>query len=207
MHFPKPPVAPELDPNSETFLDDLHSKYFPNLSHDPSKLDWMKPASTEENASYNPEQEALSPKDIRFSFRGQIIPPSLSMSLPTDIGLHHHGDAPDAAGYTIPELAHLARSSYPGQRSIAIQTLGRILYRLGKGEFGNENDIDVHGEDGDGERALLAKGLWEAVDEGRVIDTITDEAKKERGHRTSIALAQEAVWNWQRGGGRQRKAV
>jgi hypothetical protein len=205
IHFPKPPAAPELDPNSASFLEDLHQKYFPNLAHDPSKLAWMAPATDEENASYYPSRANLDPKDVRFDFKGNIIPPSKSVQIPTDVGLHHHGDAPSAAGYTIAELGLLARSAFPAQRSLAIQTLGRILFRLGKGEFGNENDINVAGPEG--ERAMLAKGLWDAVEENRAIDTITEEANKDHGHQTSIALAQEAVWNWRKGGGRQRKAV
>jgi hypothetical protein len=205
VHFPKPPAAPELDPNAPTFLDDLHQKYFPNLPHDPSKLAWMAPATDEENAAYDPSRENLSPKDIRFNFKGGIIPPSQSARIPTDVGLHHHGDAPSAAGYTVSELGILSRSAFPAQRSIAIQTAGRILYRLGKGEFGNENLVEAEGPVG--ERGMLAKGLWEAIEENRIIDTITAEANRDSGHQTSIALAQEAVWNWRKGGGRQRKAV
>lgn len=204
VHFPVAP-APDLDPNSDSFLEDLHSKYFPNLAHDPSKLSWMSKATEDENASYAPSQQDLVPADLRFDFKGALIPPSLSNTLPTDLGLHHHGLAPSAAGYTIPELALLARSSYPAQRCIAFQTLGRILYRLGIGEFGDEGNLGVQG--GVGEKAVLARGLWNAVEEGKVVDLMTEESKKERGHMSSIAMAQEAVWNWRRGGGRKRKAV
>ena len=35
------------------------------------------------------------------------------------------------AGYTLGELAHLARSTLAGQRCLSIQTLGRILHKLG----------------------------------------------------------------------------
>jgi hypothetical protein len=205
IHFPIPPTAPELDPSSTTFLDDLHEKYFPNLAHDPSKLAWMTAATKEEDAAYDPLQSGLDPSAVRFNFKGALIPPSMANTLSTDLGLHHHGDAPSAAGYTIAELAHLARSSFPAQRCIAYQTLGRILFRLGIGEFGRESDIDLEGAEG--ERAKLARGLWAAIKENRVLDTLTEEANKERGHQTSIALAQEAVWNWQRGGGRDLKAV
>jgi hypothetical protein len=205
MHFPKPPTAPELDPTSSSFFDDLHEKYFPNLAHDPSKLAWMTSPNSEEDSSYNPAQTALDPAALRFSFKGALIPPSKASSLSTDLGLHHHGDAPSAAGYTIAELAMLARSSFPPQRCIAFQTLGRILFRLGIGEFGVESDIDLDGPEG--ERAKLAKGLWAAIKYNRVLDTLTEEANKEKGHQTSIALAQEAVWNWRRGGGRELKAV
>jgi hypothetical protein len=205
VHFPKPQTAPDLDPASSTFLDDLHEKYFPNLAHDPSKLAWMTTATKEEDESYHPSQTGLDPSAVRFDFKGALIPPRTANTLSTDLGLHHHGDAPSAAGYTIPELAHLARSSFPAQRCIAYQTLGRILFRLGTGEFGRESDLDLEGPEG--ERAKLAKGLWAAIKDNRVLDTLTEEANKERGHQTSIALAQEAVWNWQRGGGRELKAV
>lgn len=204
VHFPVAP-APDLDPNSDSFLDDLHEKYFPNLAHDPSKLSWMSKATQDEDAAYAPSQQDLVPADLRFDFKGALIPPSLSNTLPTDLGLHHHGLAPSAAGYTIPELALLARSTYPAQRCIAFQTLGRILYRLGIGEFGDEGNLGVQG--GVGEKAILARGLWNAMEEGKVVDLMTEESKKERGHRSSIAMAQEAVWNWRRGGGRRRKAV
>ena len=200
VHFPKPPTVPDLDPNSATFLDDLHTKYFPNLAHDPSKLDWMKPSTEAENASYNPSQP-VHPSALRFSFKGDLISPEAAMSLPTNIGLHHHGDAPNAAGYTISELGVLARSIFPAQRCIAIQTLGRILYRLGKGEFGDESNIGQNGSTG--EQAITCRGLWEEVEKDRITDTLTEWANKTSGHRTSIALAQEAVWNWQQGGGRK----
>jgi hypothetical protein len=165
----------------------------------------MTPATEAENAAYDPASANLDPKDIRFDFKGRIIPPSQSARIPTDVGLHHHGDAPSAAGYTIAELGILSRSAFPAQRSIAMQTAGRILFRLGKGEFGNENLVQAEGDVG--EKGMLAKGLWEAVEENRLVETITTEANKDTGHQTSIALAQEAVWNWRKGGGRQRKAV
>lgn len=179
-------------------------------------------------------------------------------------GLHHHADAPEAAGYTIPELARLARSSFPAQRCIAFQTLGRILYRLGAGHYGPD------GTD-------LVDGLWRCVDQGRVLEMLqraavagdvvhkhdddvgydsavegegglncneretardgdgtnaaSQTAKYQDGeddgnttgssksggghphphphhpqHRSATALAIEALWNWQRGGGKRWKA-
>jgi len=41
--------------------------------------------------------------------------------------------------------------------------------------------------------------MWRLVAEQRVADTLLEEARKERGHRTAIALARDAVWNWRRG--------
>jgi len=209
VHFPKAPQPPDLDPSSATFLQDLHEKYFPSLPSDPDKLEWMQASSAGEN-DYDPLASALKPKDLRFSFKGELIPPKMAAEIPVTAGLHHHGDAPDAAGYTIPELAHLAQSSYPAQRCIAFQTLGRVLYRLGKGEFGDSGEPGadtVGAEDTFGE---LARGLWYEVEKQRVIETLVRESEglgADRGrHVSAKAYATEAVWLWRKGGGRRWKA-
>ena len=207
IHFPRPPQPPSLDPSHPNFLEDLHDKYFPDLPADPEKLEWM--TSTPKNA-YSASQTSLDPKDIRFAFTGALIPPSLAAEIPVTMGLHHHGDAPDAAGYTIPELAMLARSSVPAQRCVAFQTLGRVLYRLGKGEFGDpgeEGQGTVGAKDTLGE---LARGLWFEVKKESVLEICLAESEG-RGaaggrHMGAKSYATEAVWLWQQGGGRRWKA-
>lgn len=229
IHFPLPPQPPEIDPSSPSFLTDLHDKYFPNLPYDPSSLAWMTPIDASDTSSpYHPSQRSLSADQLRFSFRGTLLAPRRAREIPVTKGLHHHADAPEAAGYTIPELARLARSKVAAQRCVAYQMLGRILYRLGKGEFGEESgegqqrvdgpaqvvrDPDSgggeearEGEEDEGASAM-ATGLWECIEEGRVLDTLMEEAGKESGHLTARTYAQEALWNWRRGGGRKRKAV
>ena len=194
IHFPKPPGPPELDPSDPHFLEALHSTYYPSLPADPSNLSWMTPTDPESEASsvYSPTQQSLPPSALRFDFRGRLLPPRLSSQIPTTKGLHHHGHAPSSAGYTIPELAHLACSAYPAQRCIAYQTLGRILYRLGKGDFGQERDD-------------LCEGLWQLMDEGRVVENLTAAASKEEGggNRSVWVTATDAVWLWRQGGGRK----
>ncbi|KAI4930485.1 uncharacterized protein J4E92_004317 [Alternaria infectoria] len=227
IHFPQPPQPPDLDPNDPSFLKNLHEKYFPTLPYDPSSLSWMSPIDPSDRKSpYHPSQTALNPAELRFDFSGNLLAPSVARSIPTDLGLHHHAEAPEAAGYTIPELAVTARSKVASQRCIAYQTLGRILYRLGRGEFGVESTEQTTDgpakvaknpeveEDEDGEEwveedvgSAIAGGLWQCVEEGRVIETLTEEANKERGHLTARTFAQEALWNWRRGGGRKRQAV
>ncbi|EMC99990.1 hypothetical protein BAUCODRAFT_30424 [Baudoinia panamericana UAMH 10762] len=210
IHFPRPPQPPELDPSSVSFLDDLHQKYFPSLPADPDKLDWMRPVEGI-SSSYNPLAAALNAKDLRFSFTGELLAPKTASIVPVTAGLHHHGDAPDAAGYTIAELAHLSRSSYAAQRCIAFQTLGRLLYRLGKGEFGNagEPGVDTAGAgDGMGE---LARGLWREVEKEKVIETLILEADG-RGvdggrHLSAKTYAIEAVHLWRKSGGRRWRAT
>lgn len=188
VHFPRPnKPAPALDPSDPDFLANLHSNYFAELPSDSSKLSWMQPVSKEEDESeYHPSQQSLSISSLRFDFKGNLVPPSTSRQLSAQLGLHHHADAPAAAGYSIPELAHLARSSFASQKCMALQTLGRILYKLGKRAFGEE----------------LSDDLWTLVEAGRVTDTITEAANQEAGNISVRNYATEAAWLWQQGGGR-----
>jgi hypothetical protein len=225
IHFPTPRQPPDLDPNDPAFLENLHEKYFPNLPYDPSALSWMKPIDpTDKSSPYHPSQTGLNATELRFDFKGTLLAPSIARSIPSDRGLHHHADAPEAAGYTIPELAVLSRSAVPAQRCMAYQTLGRILYRLGQGEYGVEKprqdtsgpvqvaknpEVGEESDDDDEEDvgSAMASGLWSCIEEGRVVETMTEEANKTKGHLTARTFAQEALWNWRRGGGRKRHAV
>ena len=150
-------------------------------------------SAADQESSYNPSQPALPASALRFDFRGALLPPSIARAMPVNRGLHHHADAPEAAGYTIPELARLARSTFPTQRCLAFQVLGRVLYRLGKGVFGQGSEMTM--------------GLWRCVEEGRVLELLQQAAQQEGGHRSVRVYAQEAVWLWQRGGGKVMGAI
>ncbi|KAL4969962.1 RPAP1-like protein [Aspergillus stella-maris] len=237
VHFPTPPpsssnVPPSLDPNSDSFLSDLQTHYFPNITHDPSSLSWLQPPPSDPDdpesnlppsSAYHPgsSAESIHPSSIRFSLLGTILSPSTSLSLPTNLGLHHHGEDPHAAGYTIPELAILSRSSFPAQRCIAWQVLGRILFRLGKGQFGERG-------------SNLVEGFWEVIEKEGVVSGMLEEAggsssgtgpslkgKKDAAddeknasgggkaggvgrHASAAAWAVEGVWLWQMGGSGDR---
>ncbi|KAL7905680.1 RPAP1-like protein [Trichoderma velutinum] len=198
-HFPVPPSLPDLDPSDPNFLATLHEKYFPNLPADPSKLAWMAPVPTQDSLAdrdspYYPHPE-ISVSALRFDFRGRFLSPRVSRSIPSSKGLHHHGEAPEAAGYTITELARLARSAVPAQRCIAFQTLGRILYRLGRGEWGMTLNHPI------------AMGVWNAIKEGRVLDSLAEASMGESGHRGSRAYAVEALWLFEKGGWREKLQV
>ncbi|KAK3388520.1 RPAP1-like protein [Sordaria brevicollis] len=205
VHFPTAPPPPELDPSDPNFLSTLHEKFFPSLPADPSKLAWMAPIPTEDSPAdkespYYPGQSSLPVSALRFDFKGRLIPPRLSRQIPVSKGLHHHGEAPEAAGYTIPELARLARSSVNSQRCIAFRTLGRMLYRLGKGEWGT----GAGGRDGDEDD--LAFGLWRCFQEGRVLESIGEAAAVEEGvGSVSVrAYAIEAMWLFEKGGWKEK---
>ncbi|KAL5877227.1 hypothetical protein ACKVWC_006388 [Pyricularia oryzae] len=193
-HFPHPANPPDLDPADPNFLETLHSKYFPNLPADPARLAWMAPVPTEDSPAdrespYYPGQTSLAVSQLRFDFQGRLLPPRVSRKIPVSLGLHHHGEAPEAAGYTVGELSRLARSAVPAQRCIAFQTLGRILFRLGKGEWGV----------GEG---TMGMGIFRCVSEGRVLDSLKEAAAVEEGvgHRSSRAYAIEALWLYEKGG-------
>ncbi|KAG9246177.1 RPAP1-like protein [Calycina marina] len=199
VHFPRAPAAPELDPSDPSFFKNLHTKYFPSLPADPSKLAWMAPVPThgslaDQESSYYPGQAALAAPALRFDFRGDLLPPRIARAMPTNKGLHHHGDAPESAGYTVPELSRLARSAFPAQRCIAFQCLGRILFRLGKGQFG-------------GPESEMTKGLWQCIESGKVLQTLEEAASATGGHQGSKTYAVEAIWLWQKGGGQINKAT
>ncbi|KAJ5372180.1 hypothetical protein N7517_004186 [Penicillium concentricum] len=227
FHFPQPTTPmPVLDPSSPSFLSDLQSHYFPEIAQDPSKLSWMQPLSADEEdpdstSAYHPASNAISmaPSAIRFSLRGTILAPETSLSLPTTMGLHHHGEDPHAAGYTIPELAILARSTFPAQRCIAWQVIGRILFRLGRAEFGDRG-------------GPLSDGLWFVIEKEGIVAGMLAEAdgvagqtqgrnksknpkEDEEGnnlplasgvgrHASAAAWAVEGIWLWQKGGGGDR---
>lgn len=197
-HFPRPKALPDLDPADPDFLEILHEKYFPSLPADPTKLAWMAPIPTphstaDRESPYYPGQSSLSIAALRFDFKGRMLSPAKSRAIPVSKGLHHHGEAPEAAGYTVAELGRLARSAVPAQRCVAFQTLGRLLFRLGEGEWG----------DGGSE---LAKGIWRCCQENRVMDSLMEAASvpEGSGHRGSRAYATEAVWLFEKGGWREQ---
>ncbi|KAF2857798.1 hypothetical protein K470DRAFT_260445 [Piedraia hortae CBS 480.64] len=186
---------PTLDLSSDSFFRDLHEQYFPLLPAEPDKLEWMQITSTGPDA-YDPSAECLRAQDIRFGFDGGIIGPRTAAVIPVTEGLHHHGDSPNSAGYTIAELALLSRSAYAPQRCLAFRTLGRLLYRLGSGKFGHADDD-------------LAKGLWREIDRHCVLDTITcaSNGRDVDGgkHVSAKAYAAEAVFLWRKGGSMRAK--
>ncbi|NWY04679.1 RPAP1 protein, partial [Nothoprocta ornata] len=91
------------------------------------KLEWMK--------DLPPPRQKKTKKGMqaRFSLKGELIP--ADADLPTHLGLHHHGEEAERAGYTLQELFHLSRSQVIQQRTLALQILGRIVQKARAGEF------------------------------------------------------------------------
>lgn len=120
---------------------EMKKHYFADVPVENDKLAWMdnrfltpeirkqeakrlKELEHESNESEATEAEQVYRK-VRFDLQGRVIDPNLE--IPRHKGLHHHGDEPEKAGYTLAELFYLARSQVPSQRSMVLTTLGRII--------------------------------------------------------------------------------
>ncbi|KAM9061920.1 RNA polymerase II-associated protein 1 isoform X2 [Sarcophilus harrisii] len=75
-------------------------------------------------------------KQARFGLQGELLAPDAD--LPTHLGLHHHGEEAERAGYSLQEIFHLARSQISQQRALALQVLARIISKAQAGEFGSQ---------------------------------------------------------------------
>ncbi|ODQ64013.1 hypothetical protein NADFUDRAFT_52998 [Nadsonia fulvescens var. elongata DSM 6958] len=206
----------KIDVESSAFFEDLHQAYYADLPSEPEKLAWMKPTTPAEREARDADmiaQMSMLPSEIRFDFRGNILAPKSGERVPGHYGLHHHGDQPDLAGYTVVELAHLARSTVPAQRCIAIQTLGRILFRLGsenkssKGDNKPRGDVEAKLNGGDSYGREITIGIRGLVEQCRVIDSLIEASGDRERHLGVKNYAVEALWLWKQGGGDKTRAA
>ena len=63
-----------------------------------------------------------APLPIPYYSASTPIPPSVNLSPPTHLGIHHHAEG-SRAGYTVDELLLLTRSSVRVQRSTTLEVL------------------------------------------------------------------------------------
>ena len=71
----------------------------------------------------------------RFDFEGNLLSFDKSESIPSHLGLHHHNDDPDLAGYTLQELMLLSRSQFPQQQVLALKMFSKIIRKDKKGDY------------------------------------------------------------------------
>ncbi|CAH1790853.1 unnamed protein product [Owenia fusiformis] len=90
------------------------------------KLEWMKNVSNPKSA-----ESQSGGGQARFDFEGHIV----ASEVPEHLGLHHHGDESNRAGYTLEELFTLARSANLQQRLLALQVVARIMQNAKQCEF------------------------------------------------------------------------
>uniref|UniRef100_A0AAX7TTA7 RNA polymerase II associated protein 1 n=1 Tax=Astatotilapia calliptera TaxID=8154 RepID=A0AAX7TTA7_ASTCA len=94
---------------------------------EPEKLEWLRDLPEPRRKGTKKAMQA------RFDFAGTLIPPT--EDLPTHLGLHHHGEEPERAGYSLQELFLLSRSQVIQQRTLSLSTLANILSKACAGEY------------------------------------------------------------------------
>jgi hypothetical protein len=103
----------------------MKKKYFQNVESEPEKMIWMGIGEQQDQTTDVPNFSNAAAQ-LRFDFAGNII---TDKSVPVHKGLHHHGQNPNEAGYTIPELFHLMRSQVSSQRVIVLNTISRVIQK------------------------------------------------------------------------------
>ncbi|XP_055086988.1 RNA polymerase II-associated protein 1 [Periophthalmus magnuspinnatus] len=121
-------MEPEQEPATEADLPVKPHKDWVHMDKlEPEKLEWMRDLPPPRKKGTNKAMQA------RFNFAGTLIPPA--EDLPTHLGLHHHGDEPERAGYSLQELFLLSRSQVIQQRTLALSTLAKIISKARCGEY------------------------------------------------------------------------
>lgn len=206
VHFPTPkPKSNDLDLNDPEFFDKLHEKYYPELPKETHKLSWMtEPLPQNVVTTY----ESIS--DMRFDFKGDIVQlddQPTKKEIPVYLGLHHHSENPQLAGYTLAELLHLSRSVVPAQRCFSIQMLGRILHKLGLHKYSiitisEDEEISEFNSNLKEMAAHFEKLVWGLIGDLRIIESITEAADEKKTKNLSVRnYAIEALWLWKEAGG------
>ena len=101
---------------------------------DGTHMDVEEPAKSSWMADLPPASSSSNFLSARFDFSGNLL--SLDDIRNDDVqqGLHHHGEEPERAGYTLDELLTFIRSTNSSQRVIGLKTLSEIFNNYNKGE-------------------------------------------------------------------------
>lgn len=199
IHFPQPTQPyEELDINDPNFNDKLYEKYFPDLPRNPKQLEWMQsgPGDIPSVISYD------SLESVRFDFKADIITSeNIDKYTQENQGLYNHSEHSELPGYTIPELAHYLRSTFPGQVCIACRTLGRLLYKLGTlqyqvHEVGDDEKINSSGTEG-----MFEVECWKLIIKLRIVDLLQMYASDKERNISVKNYAIDALWLWKQGNG------
>ncbi|KAF8835931.1 hypothetical protein BDN67DRAFT_1015100 [Paxillus ammoniavirescens] len=143
------PTKDDTEPEEGT-PEYIRRRYFPNIPANDPSLAWIEPSSSETDSS--------AP---RFDLHGAPISASLSATLPSHLGLHHHAEG-SHAGYTIEDVFLLSRSTVPAQRTSMLSVLAKIARRLGQQVRRSdypERIVEFTGKEGELRKRILAAGL------------------------------------------------
>ncbi|KAA1472241.1 hypothetical protein DENSPDRAFT_865553 [Dentipellis sp. KUC8613] len=140
----------------------IRRRFFPNAPAGDPNLEWIE--------SLPPPDPTLS-ASLRFDLQGNPIPASVSSTLPTHLGLHHHAEG-TRAGYTLDDIFLLSRSSVPAQRATMLSVLAKIVRRLGqmlRGVTGVEQGLEeLRGRELELRKRILAAGVEALGEKGSV---------------------------------------
>ncbi|KAI8093851.1 uncharacterized protein BX664DRAFT_330740 [Halteromyces radiatus] len=119
--------------NNDDKDDDLwamKNKYFADVPLESDKLAWMDDRFKVDKK--DSMEDGVDPiyRQLRFDLQGRVV--MNNDDQPRKQELHHHGDQPDKAGYTLAELFYLVRSQVPSQRALILNILTRILEQAKK---------------------------------------------------------------------------
>jgi hypothetical protein len=133
------PIIPTAS-NENTLLLSKDPPALKQLSEDDSIIQqYLTPTPKDlANLSWLHEPSSTTSSD-RFDFDGNLLDPSVV--LPTHSGLYHHGLDADKCGYSIAELVHLSKSTFPSQRSLAFKSIGRIILQIYDSKYPNCDSI------------------------------------------------------------------
>ncbi|KAM7539117.1 hypothetical protein Aperf_G00000051473 [Anoplocephala perfoliata] len=136
MDTEAPPQETESSVDTASLLASLGLESATSIPHmdvvEPEKLAWMQELPPSAKA---PGTKVVS---ARFDLEGRVVPPEADV--PMHLGLHHHGEEPERGGYTIDELFHLASSTQPNQRRIALSSLASALAASRRGFHATDLD-------------------------------------------------------------------
>ncbi|GBE85474.1 hypothetical protein SCP_0706610 [Sparassis crispa] len=169
VHRREAPFAVPVADLEEGTPEDIRRRFFPEEPANDPSLEWIENTAAPAEASSS---------TLRFDLTGTPIPPSLSSTLPTYLGLHHHADS-QHAGYSLDDVFLLSRSTVPGQRASMLGLLARIARKLANGLRGNvaERIDELVGQESELRQRILAAGV---------------EAMGERGSLGARAI--EVMW-------------
>lgn len=147
-------IAQEAEEGSAEYI---RQRYFPKAPTDVPNLAWL----------YESPKPDSTSSTLRFDFRGDIIPPSISLTLPSHLGLHHHAEGAHA-GYTLDDIFLLSRSTVPAQRATMLGIMAHIAHRLAVVRKGEATGMEEMAVKEDLRKRFLAAGVEAMSERGSV---------------------------------------
>ncbi|KAG6805550.1 hypothetical protein H0H92_014979, partial [Tricholoma furcatifolium] len=152
------PPATNVDEPEEGSAEYIRRRYFPDAPANDPNLAWMQQSS-------EPDVQSTS---LRFDLTGKPIPPSISSTLPTHLGLHHHAEG-SHAGYTLDDMFLLSRSTVPAQRATMLGVLAKVARRIAAIQDGETEGMDEFmGKEEELRKRIVGAGAEALAEKGSV---------------------------------------